>query len=142
MAERGSRPPIINQATGSDTIDFSNAQLEHFFVPHVPDLLSSHYVTIVQLLLRNNALTDLSALGLGYLPHLEVLDVAHNRFRGSLLEGVVPAAVQRLDISHNRFSNISGLASCHSLRHLNAAHNALKVMVSAELLITKGGLRF
>jgi Leucine-rich repeat (LRR) protein len=134
MAERASHPPVLNQATVSDSVDFSNAQLEHFFVPHVPDLLTSHYGAIVQLLLRNNALADLSALGLGYLPNLEVLDLAHNRFRGSLSEGVLPSAVQRLDISHNRFTNISGLASCHSLRHLNVAHNALKVMVRTTMM--------
>lgn len=93
------------------------------------DLLGAQSSTQQQdisvLILRNNDIYYAERLNLRWrFPHLTDLDLSYNNIAGAV-KGLPPALV-RLDLSHNRITNVSDVLNCLDLVELNLAHNNVK----------------
>ena len=82
-----------------------------------------HPVTV--LILRNNNIAYPEHLNLAArFENLLDLDLSFNHIAGAI-KGL-PRSLQRLDLSHNRITNITSLADCVGLVEVNIAHNNVK----------------
>ena len=88
----------------------------------------SDYLCRVRVLnLRKNWLSDMQSLGLlNSLPNVVEIDLSCNHFQGKIPEKAIPISVQRLDMSFNDLSDLTGLIPCTNLLALNLSHNSIK----------------
>jgi hypothetical protein len=88
------------------------------------------------LVLRENGVTHPERLSLSLrFDCLTDLDLRYNNICGAV-KGL-PATLQRLDLSHNRISNVSSLMQCPQLVDLNLSHNDIKSFHSLPAKLEK-----
>jgi hypothetical protein len=88
------------------------------------------------LVLRENGVTHPERLSLSLrFECLTDLDLRYNNICGAV-KGL-PATLHRLDLSHNRISNVSSLMQCPQLVDLNLSHNDLKSFHSLPAKLEK-----
>jgi hypothetical protein len=101
-------------------------------------LSTNRYRALRVLILRNNRISNLSALQLfQYFPNVTDLDLAHNDLRSRILDIDLPRRIQRLDLSHNNLTDISGLMACVELKELNISHNNVKALYGLPTKLTR-----
>lgn len=82
-------------------------------------------VSVTKLILRNNAIISPERFSFGIrFDHLTDLDLGYNNIAGAI-KGL-PQTLVRLDLSHNRITNVSSVLSCVNLVELNLSHNDIK----------------
>lgn len=80
---------------------------------------------ICVLILRHNSISHPEQLDLtNRFGRLLDLDLSFNAIAGAV--NGLPPTLQRLDLSHNRITNISSIAGCADLKELNLSHNNIK----------------
>lgn len=82
---------------------------------------------VIELSLRTNCLTELAPLQLTpQLPALRICDLSFNVLRGKVAAGDLPLGLVRLDLSHNKLSDIHGVMTCVNLTELNVSYNRIR----------------
>mmetsp|Transcript_19288 Transcript_19288/g.20903 ORF Transcript_19288/g.20903 Transcript_19288/m.20903 type:complete len:1541 (+) Transcript_19288:262-4884(+) len=90
------------------------------------------------LILRNNRISTLNSLQLfQLLPNVTDLDLAYNELQHRILDIDLPRRIQRLDLSYNQLTDISGIMSCAELRELNVSHNQIKALYGLPVKLVR-----
>lgn len=97
----------------------SEAEVAVLLVPNRPD------VPVTVLILRNTGIISPERFCFNLrFPFLTDLDLGWNGIAGAV-KGL-PPTLQRLDLSHNRITNVSSILNCMELKELNLSHNNIK----------------
>jgi hypothetical protein len=101
-------------------------------------LSTNRFRALRVLILRNNRINNLSALQLfQLLPNVTDLDLAHNDLRSRISDVDLPRRIQRLDLSFNQLTDISGIMSCIELKELNVSNNYVKALYGLPVKLTR-----
>ena len=126
--EKEERNDFMLDLTDRHLITF-NASLHHLYPRSKLSLLCV-------LILRNNQLTDLVSMRLKEMVCVTDLDLAYNKFKGSIPHGVFPRNLERLDLEGNEFHDFAGLVTCNALKCVNISHNQINDIAALPSRVT------
>lgn len=120
---------VVEYGTGTGEEDTSVLRIHAPGRPEIElaDKLVAKSATqpVLTLILRNNAICNPERFCFSQrFERLSELDLAFNNITGTV-KGL-PATLRKLDLSHNRITNVASILSCADLIDLNLAHNNIK----------------
>lgn len=114
----------IEDTVGDRQFDMENRNV--FAINFSNYLTTSQFRSLRVLVLRNNHINDISKLQLyRSFPNVTEVDLAYNQIGKKISDVDLPKKLQRLDISFNQLTDISGVMMCVELRELNASNNCI-----------------